>query len=1023
MGSFASPNLAQALHEQVKLLEEEPAVKCGSHSLTYQELHSKATGLANEILRLQLPAESPIAVLAPRDINHVLAQVAIIYAGGTCVPLDLKQADKHLSNLLDNLGCRLILSDADNQDRLKGYDHVVVRHEVNLEFCLDRVEGRLARVDGPAVSHIYHTSGTTGKPKAVQVPTRGLLNCAYHGHFRVERGQRVGHVGAVSFDMSLFEIWVTLLSGGCVTIVPHEVVLDPLGFAKRIRSDRIDFMFLTPALLAVTVNAMPDAFARLHTLLTGGEAMNLQTIRAMFQHGAPQRLVNVYGPTETTIYCLYHQVTFEDVQADSVPLGRAIGNMAGYVVDSELRPVAAGQVGELLLQGEGVSRGYFGEAQKTALVFVDVDHLDGQDRRYYRTGDMVRADPTSGEFWFVGRRDNQVKIRGQRIELEAVELELRHTGLVRDAAVVRVQPDGAGAAALLVAFVIPHLVESESKKDAQAKAIVREYAARSSLMVPRIEFVDVFPLKTTGKVDRHLLEQQYLARLRAITLKPAATMPLINRLEMLWLHVLCLPVVQLDKTADFFADLGGTSLQAAALMARMSRAFSIELPSAALYEHPTLQGLASVVERLQAGEAAGGGKKEAQRKHDADEALWAEDCRLAHSLRPAQGPLVDWMAPGEGRVLLTGATGFVGAFLLVQLLKTCNVQRVACLIRARDEASAWARLRSNLAKYGIPLESDGEQRVLVVPGDFGKPRLGLHQHQYELLASWASVVFHLGAHVNYVQPYSHHRTANVLGTLHMLHFASHGRSKQMHYSSSIAAYGPSGYVLGSTTIAEDHRPDAHMKALHYDTGYSQSQMVAETLVWNAADNGLPVAIFRPGFVVGHSRTGISNPDDFVGRLFASCLQMGCHPVLRAQRKEFIPVDFVVDAMLAIAQNPRRLGRAYNLVQPRFTDAIDLDTAFALLKQVSRVPLRPLPYKQWVQCFSLETHDPLHPLMPMLQEKVLDNRTRWEVQENMATFGTLNLRAALREDAPRLMQCEPMSLLFERYLDQWLQPRT
>ncbi|KAJ5801837.1 non-ribosomal peptide synthetase [Penicillium pulvis] len=1017
MNSMEPQGLAKALQQQVELSQKAIAIESGDHALTFDELHTKALHLAEKILEKRLPADSPIAILAPRGINHVLAQVAVIYAGGICTPLDVKQPDSYLTTLLSRLDCALVITDPEYQGRLLGYDHLLADHEIHPEHNKE-ASGRIAVPSkGPtACSHIFHTSGTTGQPKAVQVLAKGILNLTYHATYRVERGQRFSHIANVSFDAALFEIWVSLLSGATIVVIPQDVVLDPEAFSNCLRSEKVNVTFLTTALLTSTANAVPNAFATLQILYTGGEAMNVQTVKTIFENGPPQLLLNLYGPTECTVYVFSHPVIPSDLEANNVPLGLPIGNMTATVLDEELNPVKNGEVGELLIQGAGVSRGYHGEPEKTAKAFVNIPHTShlhqtSSNSIFYRTGDLVRINE-AGLYCFIGRKDNQVKIRGHRIELEAVEILLLETGLVNDAAVLKLEPKDSTLGAILLAYVIPKSATTNSH------TIIREFVQRTPHMVPRIEFIDEFPLRPTGKVDRKKLEQQYLDKISAVrsTLCKANDSPrkysysaIVEHLENLWLEILCLPVTELTSSCDFF-HLGGTSLQAATLVGRVRQAFGVELQSAALYENSTLESLGRLVQTLQAGDQLDPRKKM--------EALWEQDCDLGKGLTPMKGILPDWKAPDEGRVLLTGVTGFVGAFLLYELLKMPQVRRVACLIRAKDADAGWTRFQKNLEKYEIHLSSEMKKRVLIVPGDLGQPRLGLSQDIYDLLAGWSSVIFHLGAQVSYVQPYSTHRSANVLGTLRMLEFANHQRPKMLHYSSSIASYGPSGFVLGAKCIGEDERPREYMRALNYDTGYSQSQMVAECVVWNAIDNGLPAAIFRPGFVLGHSKSGISNPDDFVGRLFSSCLTMGSYPILPAQRKEFIPVDFVVGALLHIAASPARLGRAYNLIQPCQQAALDMISTFELLNSLSPVALRPLPYSEWVKSFSLKTDDPLHPLMPMLQEKVLGDMTRWEVQENMATFGTKNLREAL-QDAPMILQTEPMSNLFKQYAQKWM----
>ncbi|KAL1964793.1 hypothetical protein VTN77DRAFT_6660 [Rasamsonia byssochlamydoides] len=434
------------------------------------------------------------------------------------------------------------------------------------------------------------------------------------------------------------------------------------------------------------------------------------------------------------------------------------------------------------------------------------------------------------------------------------------------------------------------------------------------IMVPRIELMDELPLNSNGKFDRKKLAAQYLERVtQAKSLKgPSLDAAMENNtesyLQKIWLEILGLPLEKLEPTDNFFL-MGGTSLQVASLVARIQRSFGVELRAAALYQHPTLEDLSRLIDTLKKGVEWREGTQEKD--------ILLRDSELGKDLKPIAGQLPDWRSQLEGRVFMTGATGFMGAFLLAELLALPQTKTVACLVRAKDAAMARVRVNKTLEKYGLCLGPEEEKKLYVLPGDFAQSDLGLGQEQYDYFAQWASVVFHLGAQVNYVQPYSTHRDANVLGTLHMLRFANHKRPKALHYSSSIAAYGPTGFVTGATYLPEDEKPAAHLAALAYDTGYSQSQYVAEAVVWNAVENGLPVAIYRPGFVVGHSKTGIGNPDDFVGRLIASCIRMGCYPLLPKQHKEFIPVDFVVSAMLHIFLDERQPRPR---VQPRSAGA-------------------------------------------------------------------------------------------------------
>lgn len=615
----------------------------------------------------------------------------------------------------------------------------------------------------------------------------------------------------------------------------------------------------------------------------------------------------------------------------------------------------------------------------------------------------MRADH-NGVHFYLGRKDNQVRIRGQRVELEALEAALLETRLVSAAVAIKITPDKVDKAQFLLALCIP------TTPDSTEGAILRAYISQFPyLMVPRIQLLRNLPLSSTGKVDRRALERQWYEQIeRARARAATASIDLDDietQVERIWLDVFGLPEEHLVPTADFVA-LGGTSLMAVMMITRINKALGVSMRARMFYENSSFEQLVQLVTRLKL--------KGENLSTQTEQEIWLQDAQLGQSLRPKGTAIPQWQSPEEGRVFLTGATGFVGIFLLDALVKRPEVGQVACLVRAQDAETALCRIQTTAEKYRISLDL---RKVIAVPGDFALPNLGLDTPQYDHWASWASVIFHLGAKVSYVAPYSCHREANIMGTLFMLEFANHQRVKAMHYSSSIAAYGPTGSVTGATMLPEDERPAPHLAALQYDTGYSQSQYVAETIIWSAIDNGFPIAIYRPGFVLGHSQSGLCNPDDFVSRLFTSCMSMGLFPRLPDQRKEFVPVDFVVNAMLHISTSQDNLGQAYNLIQPDPANAIDIDTSFEILQRVSRRPLQGASYTDWVNSLSQRLDDPLQPLTPMLKEAVLGDKTRWEVYEKMAEYGRANLRRAL-QDAPDILKCDSIEVIFERCLKTW-----
>ncbi|KAK2877027.1 Type I Iterative PKS [Arthroderma sp. PD_2] len=396
--------------------------------------------------------------------------------------------------------------------------------------------------------------------------------------------------------------------------------------------------------------------------------------------------------------------------------------------------------------------------------------------------------------------------------------------------------------------------------------------------------------------------------------------------------------------------------------------------------------------------------------------IWDADTVLGSKMRPIPGTAVDWQHDTEGRVFMSGATGFVGAFLLAALLDQPYVKAVACLVRASDEHTGRVRIREAFEKYGIK-QKFGE-KLLVVPGDLSRPTLGLGQKRFDDLSEWASVVFHLGAHVNYLEPYSAHRETNVLGTYNMLQFANNKRPITFHYSSSIAAYGLGAYT-GERCIPEDEKPAVDHYNPEPQLGYTQSKAVAETVLWNAMSNGIPITIYHLGVVLGHSVSGIGNSHDAVHRMMSSCIQVGSYPIIPKQRNQFIPVDYVVSCLLKISASNENLGHAYNVVQPNQEAVVDLPATFDMLSRCCPFPLRPIPYESWIESVSKTKSAGMGVFLPTMEERDHDRAAFWwDVQTSTFTYGTDNLRRALL-NSPEVLQVPPMDDLIKSWSTQWL----
>ncbi|KAJ6263861.1 hypothetical protein Dda_2433 [Drechslerella dactyloides] len=968
---------------QVEALPTQLAFVEGDFKLTYAGLLAMVRRFARELRRETIEFEQPVGILTEKGLDHIIAQLAVVFVGATCMPLDPSLSDEQLQVILDDAGSIHIVTDAGNQHRPFGsIRRFTVEHGKLSQLSEETFDCAPTRTYPDTRSHILYTSGSTGKPKGVQDLAIGIYRMIQWSG--IHSADRVGHATSPSFDISLIDIWVTLICGATIINIRKDVIIDPFAFARTLKEFGVTWMHVTTGIFNIVAVACPSTFSSLRCVTTGGEAANIKAMKLVLENGPPGRLVNAYGPTECSLWCTSHEVTLEELTTGRVSIGGPIYGTEVYLLDENLKLVPGTNIGEICVGGVGVSPGYINRPDQNEKAFVTVSGIskDGKAKRIYRTGDLACYNE-SRLLEYIGRRDNQVKIRGFRIELEAVETALINTELVSLAAAVKIQPPQAETGAFLVAYVVLKPGEGISLESVSKKlnGTLPDYST------PRLQTIDKLPLNSSGKVHHKKLIELYFQTCSEQSSKIGPN--------------------------DNYFTLGGTSLQVATLIFKIRQEFGITITTDVFYHHQTLLEMAQYIDH---------GHRDGQKSVDTEKRM-LEDASLSDEFEPLNGPIPDWRSGAEGDVFVTGATGFLGAYLVHALLQMPEVTTIRCLVRAKNIAHGLSRIREAFIRYGIYTAKQQERlmsKLVVLPGDLADPNLGLDRVDFENAARSCAAIFHFGALVNYVQPYLVHRPANTIGTLNILRLAVSGRPKAIHYSSTFVAHGPTGLFNGPITLSEDEPLDAYLKGLSYDLGYAQSQWVAEQLLWRAISKGIPIAIYRPGFILGHSQTGYGNPDDFMGRFIVSCIKMGTYPILPKQRKEFIPVDHCVRDILHISSSNANIGRAYAIVPIDPSTSVEWNETFEILRRCGDFDLRGLRYRDWVDQLPEVVDRQLQPLMPMLKEKVYGELTRWEVYENMAVYQADNTRQAIA-NSKKPQGCSPLNeKLLRLYLKGWFE---
>jgi amino acid adenylation domain-containing protein len=565
---------------------EAPAAVLDGDLLTYGDLDLRAGRLAARLRRLGVGLEVRVGLCLPRSFDLLTALLAVLKAGGAYVPLDPANPRDRLLFLLADSRVPVLLTVRGLAGEL-GVPLEPGADSPTRVICLDeepteetgRDEMPAAKAGPDNLAYVIYTSGSTGTPNGVLVPHRGAVNLIREAAslYRVTPESRVLQTASVGFDASVLEIFLALAHGASLCLVREEERLTPAVLADRLSEQKVTTAVVTPSLLSVLAESR---LGNLRAISVGGEACPAE-LAARWAPG--RQFLNCYGPTEATIFAT---VAVLSGREEKITIGRPVGNVLAYVVDRELLPLPIGAVGELVVGGVGLARGYLDRPEKTALKFVP-DPLSGQPgERLYRTGDLARFTP-AGEIEFLGRLDDQVKVRGFRIELGEIEAALlRHPGI--QAAVVLAPADAQGERKLIAYAAGP----AESRPtDSELRAFLAEHLPE--YMVPvHLVLLDALPTTPGGKVDRRALPDPAGSRPEAgehVEPRTAAERFVAG----LWRQVL--GIERVSATDDFFA-LGGNSIKGAILTNLLQEKLGEYVYVVALFDAPTLGALARYLE-------------------------------------------------------------------------------------------------------------------------------------------------------------------------------------------------------------------------------------------------------------------------------------------------------------------------------------------------------------------------------------------------------------------------------------------
>ena len=926
------------------------------------------------------------------------------------------------------------------------------------------------------------TSGSEGRPKGVLGRHFSLAYYFpwMSERFELTARDKFTMLSGIAHDPIQRDIFTPLFLGAQL-LVPAKEDIQHEKLAEWMKRFGATVTHLTPAMGQILVGGASAAFPSLKRAFFVGDILTKRDCNLLRALAMNVNIVNMYGTTETQRAVSYFEIpsrardpTFLDSMKEVIPAGTGMYNVQLLVVDraNRMTTCPVGEIGEIFVRAAGLSEGYLGDPALNKQKFVpnwfvesqawiERDAQQSQNReqepwrslykgprdRLYRTGDLGRYLP-SGDVECCGRADDQVKIRGFRIELGDINSQLSQHLLVRDS-VTMLRRDKVEEPTL-VSYVVPEfsrwaswLAENglkDSSSDESMAGLLQRFRplqnelrrhlkgklpsnAVPAFFIPMLKL----PLNPNGKVDKPALPFPDIVDITAVTSEESEerwkSLSSTERMvATIWGELIHGCNAKAIQPEDSFFDLGGHSILAQQMLLMVRREMkAASIPLAYLFRDPTLKGFSESLDRITRSEVNGDNPSNRPTANGSSEsAEYSADARKLVDSLPSKFPSAEPLSSSRPlKVFLTGASGFLGAFLLRDLLSRQSPPiEVVAHVRAKSQEAATQRLVDSCKAYGI-WKSEWQSRLRCVTGNLGEPKLGIAEDTYQKLLDEVDVVIHNGAQVHWVYPYAKLKPANVMGTIEALRVCASGRPKQFAFVSSTSVLDDDHYVrlsekalqAGGAGVLESD--DLEGSSTGLSTGYGQSKWGSEFLVRDCGRRGLRGVVVRPGYILGDSKSGgkyhdtrlgelantltVTNSDDFLIRMLKGCIQLSSRPHI-TNTVNMVPADHVARVVVACALHPpvAPLGVAHVTSHPRlrFDEFLStLDSYGYSTKEVDYATWRD-QLEKYVSEGPIEKDYEQHALMPLYHFVTNDLPANTKASE----LDDRNAVAALQADA-------------------------
>ena len=909
INEFNNTNLKYPIHKTISQLFEAQVQKTPNRialvfentKLTYKELNEKSNQVANYIRSKNVKPNDIIGIMLPRSLDLLISIIGVLKSGACYIPIDPTYPQKRIDYMLENSNAKLLITTNELYNNINFENKICITDK---EIEIQNVKN-IENINNPEdLSYIIYTSGSTGLPKGVMLKHKSLTNLSIYLNKTVDflkdncKYKNMASVTTASFDIFIFETLICLQKGLKIIIANEDEQRIPALLDILIKKNDVQLIQMTPSRMQLFLDSIDDMphLSNLKYVTLAGESLPLSLRDQLLKIGV-EKIYNGYGPSETTVFSSFTDVTNQK----EINIGKPLGNTQMYILDTNLNPVPIGVAGELYIAGDGVGKGYLNREDITKERYLKNPFK--QNSIMYKTGDLCKYD-YNGEIICLGRLDNQVKIRGLRIELDEIENKILDFPYIKKAKVVK---QLLGNREIISAYFI------SPKRIKVAELRKYLYEVLPKYMIPSyFTALDEFPYTPNGKIDKNALPipDNMLKAEKSEYIKPQTDLQ--NKLVTIWEDILNTKPIGIK---DNFFELGGDSILAMNLNIRLLK-FTDKIKYSDIFTYPTIIELA---------------EKISSNKNETNEQnLSIITEKYSNILNKNMSIPKDIIPKSINNVLLTGVTGFLGIHILSEYLEN-EKGKIYVLIRKDPGSTIQEKILDKLHYYfGNKYDEEINNRIIPIEGDVSKINFGLNQEDTTKLGKSINCVINSAAKVSHYGSYKEFYKANVKSVENILEFTNTFHIKLFHISTlsvSGNAFVDQYYMEQHFKENIDYCENNFYIGQNLENVYIKSKFEAERIILDNILKGSEAYILRIGNLMPRLSDGKFQENikenAYLNRL-RTFIKLKCVPdYLLNNYLEFTPIDSTAKAILKIIQYSNKENFIYHIFNHNHINVKDL----------------------------------------------------------------------------------------------------